>query len=355
MKKILLTVAFAGIFVISAQAQITITRNDMPNIGDTIRTSFTVIPNGINYEQAGADIEWDFSNLLPGIQAIDTFVSINSLPLVYQLVFNPLVATIASPVSGFDLIPGINLSDIYQFFRETNNFFGNAGVAFTFEGIPVPLRYDQPDIYFRFPVTYLSTDSSESSFNLALPDIGYLETNRKRVNHVDAWGTVTTPYGTFPTIRVKSYLTTYDSIYIDSLQFGQGLNREFIEYKWLASNMGIPLIQIDEEGPLLTARYIDSVRLLTGVEHLAFSEPGFRLFPNPANDFVYAEFTLQQSEMLKIELYDLSGRLRSEPINQYFPTGTHTRIIHLGNLKSGVYIVKVSTSNRHIIRKLLVH
>jgi len=355
MKKFFLTVAFAGIFVISAQAQITITRNDMPNIGDTIRTSFTVVQNGINYEQAGADIEWDFSNLLPGFQAIDTFVSINTLPLVYQLVFNPLVATIASPVSGFDLIPGINLTDIYQFFRETNNFFGNAGVAFTFEGIPVPLKYDQPDIYFRFPVTYLGTDSSESSFNLALPDIGYLETNRKRVNHVDAWGTVTTPYGTFPTIRVKSNLTTYDSIYIDSLQFGQGLNREFIEYKWLANNMGIPLIQIDEEGPLLTARYIDSVRLLTGVEHLAFSEPGFRLYPNPANDFVYAEFSLEHSALLKIELYDLSGRLRSEPINQYFTAGTHTRIIHLGNLKAGVYIVKASTSNRHIIRKLLLH
>lgn len=355
MKKILLTVAIAGIFVISAQAQITITRNDMPDTGDTIRTSFTVVENGINYEQAGADVEWDFSDLLPGIQALDTFVSINSLPLVYQLVFNPLVATIASPVSGFDLVPGVNLTDIYQFFRETNNFFGNAGVAFTLEGIPVPLKYDQPDVYFRFPVTYLSTDSSESSFNLALPDIGYLETNRKRVNHVDAWGTVTTPYGTFPTIRVKSYLTTYDSIYIDSIQFGQGLSREFIEYKWLASNMGIPLIQIDEEGPLLTARYIDSVRLLTGVEHLVFSEPGFRLFPNPANEFLYAEFSLEQSAVLKIELFDLSGRLRSEPINQYFSAGTHTRIIHLEDLTAGVYIVKASTNNRHIIRKLLVH
>jgi hypothetical protein len=355
MKKFLLLFAFAGIFVISTQAQITITRNDMPDIGDTIRISFTVVQNGISYEQSGADIEWDFSNLLPGMQTVDTFVSINSLPLVYQLVFNPLVATIASPVSGFDLIPGINLTDIYQFFRETNNFFGNAGVAFTFEGIPVPLKYDQPDIYFRFPVTYLSIDSSESAFNLALPDIGYLETNRKRVNHVDAWGTVTTPYGTFPTIRVKSYLTTYDSIYIDSLQFGQGLNREFIEYKWLASNMGIPVIQIDEEGPLLTAIYIDSVRLLTGVEHLAFSEPGFHLYPNPATGIVYAEFSLQQSEVLKLELYDLSGRLRSEPINQFFAAGKHTRIIHLDNLKAGVYIVKASTSNRHIIRKLLVY
>lgn len=355
MKRNLLAFAFAGLLSLSLNAQITITRNDMPDIGDTIRTSFTAVTGAINYEQAGANITWDFSELLPGLQTVDTFVSINTLPFTYQLVFNPLVASIASPVSGFDLVPGVDLTDVYLFFRETNTFFGNAGVAFTFSGIPIPLKYDNPDIYFNFPVTYLSTDSSESSFNLSLPDVGYLETTRKRVNLVDAWGTVTTPYGDFQTIRVKSFLTTYDSIYIDSISFGQGLNRSFIEYKWLASNMGIPVIQIDEEGPLLTARYIDSVRLITGVEKLLLHENEVRVFPNPTHDYFYAEISLVHSAMIMIEVYDLAGRLQDKPYQEFLQAGKHIRKISVNHLPPGAYFVRTSNPTQTTIRKLLVN
>ncbi|MBE0662928.1 MAG: T9SS type A sorting domain-containing protein [Bacteroidales bacterium] len=355
MKKILPVFAFAALLSMSLKAQVTITRNDMPDTGDTIRTSFTAAIGAINYEQAGANISWDFSDLLPGLQTVDTFVSINTLPFTYQIVFNPLVASIASPVSGFDLVPGVDLTDVYQFFRETNDFFGNAGVAFTFSGIPLPLKYDNPDVYFNFPVTYLSADSSESSFNLSLPDIGYLETTRKRVNHVDAWGTVTTPYGEFQAIRVKSFLTTYDSIYIDSISFGQGLNRSFIEYKWLANNMGIPVMQIDEEGPLLTARYIDSVRLITSVENLVFQVNVARIFPNPTHDYFYAELSLVHSGMTSIEVYDLAGRLQGKPYQEFLNAGKNIRKISVNHLPPGVYFVRTSNPTQTSIRKLLVN
>jgi hypothetical protein len=355
MKKCLLFFAFTGLLSFSLNAQVTITRNDMPDTGDTIRTSFTVINEVTNHQEAGANVAWDFSNLLAGLQTVDTFVSINTLPFTYQIVFNPLVATIASPVSGFDLVPGVDLTDVYQFFRETNDFFGNAGVAFTYSGIPIPLKYDNPDIYFNFPLTYLSVDSSESSFNLALPDVGYLETTRKRVNHVDAWGTVITPYGEFESIRVKSFLTTYDSIYIDSISFGQGLSRSFIEYKWLANGMGIPVIQIDEEGPMLTARYIDSVRLITGVENLVLQQNEVRIFPNPTHDYFYADFLLSQSGMISIEVYDLAGRLQDNPFQEFLQAGKHTRGFSVSHFPPGMYFVRTSNPVQTSIRKLLVN
>ena len=63
--------------------QITITDNDMPEIGDTIRTSLAIDLTGFNYEETGQDFTWDFSGLMPLFQQVDTFVSVTSTPILY--------------------------------------------------------------------------------------------------------------------------------------------------------------------------------------------------------------------------------------------------------------------------------
>jgi hypothetical protein len=45
---------------------------------------------------------------------------------------------------------------------------------------------------------------------------------------------------------------------------GFPLNRNITEYKWLGNGQGIPLLQINEEGPLVTATYRDIYRMSTG-------------------------------------------------------------------------------------------
>jgi hypothetical protein len=89
----------------------------------------------------------------------------------------------------------------------------------------------------------------------------YYSTQRIRSSEVDGWGNLITPFGTFATVRVKSTLNIHDSIYVDSLAIGFGFDRNIIEYKWLGKGYGIPLLQINEEGPLVTATYLDSCRM----------------------------------------------------------------------------------------------
>jgi hypothetical protein len=105
------------------------------------------------------------------------------------------------------------------------------------------------------------TWSSDASFSITIPGIATYSTQRIRSNVADGWGTLTTPYGTFPTLRVKSNLAIHDSVYIDTLGIGFPLNRNITEYKWLANGKGIPVLQIDEEGPLVTATYRDIYRM----------------------------------------------------------------------------------------------
>jgi hypothetical protein len=255
MKKIL-TFLIGGFLVpIGVCSQITITRNDMPNVGDTLIYTSTLVPVGINYVESGPDFSWDFSDLMGGTQGEDIYAAVSSTPFLYQLVFNVPPwnppASIASPEEDFNLIPGVAFTDYYDFYKEQNASYTAVGFGVTINDIPVPVKYNQPEMLYKFPLNYGNQpDSSESFFSINVPDFGYYETYRKRVNVVDGWGTLTTPFGAFATLRIKSLLTTRDSIYIDSLQTGIPIDRNITEYKWMGSGFGIPLLKVSKEGLL---------------------------------------------------------------------------------------------------------
>ncbi|MCX6272044.1 MAG: hypothetical protein NTU44_12655 [Bacteroidetes bacterium] len=266
MKKIIvLSLALFGL-IFNSLAQITINRNDMPNVGDSMRRSKTYSMYNLDYQTSGTNFTWDFSTLDWVSQQVDNYVAVSTTPVTYQLVFNlpfdPNKATIASPGGSFDSLGGVTLTDVYSFFRETNTIYGFSGVGITLNGLTIPIKYNTPDILFRFPLTVGTTDSSTSTFSLNLAGYGYLSTSRHRVNHVDGWGTVTTPFGSFPSIRVKSVVSEYDSIYIDSLSMGVPINRNYTEYKWMADNKGLPIIEITVEGMATTVLYYDSIRTM---------------------------------------------------------------------------------------------
>jgi len=95
-------------------------------------------------------------------------------------------------------------------------------------------------------MNYLNKDSSNSSISLPIPNLGYYGKRQKRVNQVDGWGTLITPYGTFNTLRIKSTLTINDTIYLDTLHAGFTIPRPIAyEYKWFSAGSKIPMLEID--------------------------------------------------------------------------------------------------------------
>jgi len=240
---------------INLSAQITINRNDMPNTGDSLIYTETLAPFGIDYTATGPGYTWDFSSLGNGLQQADVYVSVSSTPLIYQAVFNWPIwnppASIASPDEDVTVIPGVDFSDYYDYYKEQNSSFTSVGFGVTINNIPVPVKYSGAEMLYKFPLSANSlADSSVSTFSLSIPDLGYYETYRKRVNQVDGWGMLTTPFGTFETLRMKSTLYTRDSIYLDSIQTGIPVTRSITEYKWLGKAFGRPLLIISKEGYL---------------------------------------------------------------------------------------------------------
>ena len=241
-------------------SQITIDRNDMPNENDTIRLSTTITVNGIDYTLTGEDYTWDFSSLSSLNQRVDTFCSVLSTPIVYQIVFPYyFVATIASPKGNFDLIPNLQFSNYYQYYKESNSAFKDVGFGITFNGIPIPIKYDEADVLYNFPMQFGNSNISNSGFEINIPSLIYLGIEKQRTNTVDGWGTLITPFGSFETLRLKSEIVEHDSIYIDSLGIGFPINRSYTEYKWLGKEQGLPLLTITQEGLLTTVEFIDSI------------------------------------------------------------------------------------------------
>lgn len=250
MKYILLIFISVLSLFCSLSAQPVINKDDMPNIGEVKIYSLTYTTNGVDYSATGSNYSWDFSSLGRATQTTDTFASVSSTPLTYQLVFNlpfdPNKATIAQKEGNFNQIPGLTIEDVYLFYRETSARFVLLGAGLNIQGVPIPAKYNNPEQLYKFPLTVGTTDSSESTFATGIPDLGYFGTTRKRVNSIDGWGTLTTPFGTFQTIRVKSDVYSSDTVYIDSLQQGSVIERHITEYKWLGDNCGTPLLQITE-------------------------------------------------------------------------------------------------------------
>ena len=260
MKKFCVLAITFGWIISPALSQIVINRNDMPAAGDTLRVSVSnTVPAG--YTKTAMDTTWNYAALEASTQKIDTFVSATSTPAIYQIFFVLLGgANLAAPKSSLP-IPGLPVTEGFTFFKNSTSSYSDLGYAYTIQGVPLPAKYDNPDKLYQFPMTPGLTWSSTASFAISIPGIASYSTQRVRSNLVDGWGNLITPFGTFSTLRVKSTLAIHDSIYIDTLGIGFPLNRNITEYKWLAKDEGIPVLQIDEEGPLVTATYRDFYRM----------------------------------------------------------------------------------------------
>lgn len=242
------------------RSQIVIDQNDMPAAGDTLRVSQSLTaPEG--FAKTAFDTTWNFAALEAMSQRVDTFVSASATPAGYQLVFVLLGgANLAAPRNSLP-VPGLPLTQGYDFFKKSSGSYSNLGMAYSVQGFPVPAKYDNPEKIYAFPMTPLSTWNSVSSFSLPVPGIAYYGTMVTRDNIVDGWGTLVTPFGTFPVLRVKSTVIAHDSIYIDSLQTGFTFNRNYMEYKWLGKSQGIPLLSIHEEGSVVNVSWRDIPRM----------------------------------------------------------------------------------------------
>lgn len=309
MKKLYLALLFSVIFL-GLKAQISIQEADMPNPGDTIRLSSALATDvGMNIAD-GPNQTWDYANLTPISQEVTEFIDINQMPFTYQAVFNnPLNPDKRAEYGITDSlginIPNLQISNPFTFYRKTSTEYGIIGFGVTISGFSIPGAYDNLDLFYEFPLNYGDSSNTNSVSGQTVPGLGYVERKVSRENKVDGWGTLTTPYGTFDVLRVKSEIIQRDSIKFDSLPAFPGITTNRTEIRFLGKGHGLPLLTIEQQaGFTISVQYIDSVRNLnTSVKESLAKD--FTLFPNPVKN----KLTMQwDADYDILTIYTISGQ-----------------------------------------------
>ena len=286
-----------------AQTSPSITAADMPVVGDSLRLSQAAMALPVSaplLTRNGANQTWNYSGLTATSQRVERYATVSTAAgVLLQFTFNnallspdnraTLVTPRAIPVAG-TLLP---ITDPLEFSAVSAADFRLVGYGATFNGTAVPVTYtskNQQDIIYRFPLNYASTaDVSNSLLTTptALATTGYFSQQRQRRNQVDAWGTITTPFGTFQTVRVVTTFADHDSLVVSGTS--QALTLPIIhEYKWLATGVHVPVLTITTttvagREVISSVEYRDAFRRLAPLAaRNATGAANFSLYPNPS-------------------------------------------------------------------------
>lgn len=333
-------------------AQITITGSQMPGPG----TSY-VVSNAAtisSYELSGANVVWDFSSLTPLSQ--DTIVyetpTSSAIPFTYIATFNnPLdqahKATTAREEAFSVPVPMITVSDVYFFYKLGSNDFRQVGMGANISGAPIPVTMDPTDRVFVLPLNYNDKDTSVSFFEASIPTIGYYSSEKTRYNHVDAYGTVITPYGSFEALRIKSTCIYNDSLYSQQIGMGFPNDREEVEYKWLALGYTMPIITVTAGALTTSVVYLDSLRNI-GIEETW--QKNNMIFPNPASNQLYVNNPTPEED-LWVEILNLNGQVA---LWEHIDRRTNNFPINISSLPQGLYTVILRNDHNRKVQKLVI-
>ncbi|MBL0045499.1 MAG: T9SS type A sorting domain-containing protein [Flavobacteriales bacterium] len=99
---------------------------------------------------------------------------------------------------------------------------------------------------------------------------------------------------------------------------------------------------------------VDTLACVVGMEELDQNVARFLLSPNPASDQVTIEVELvQPGDAHVLELLDVNGQLvRSEKLT--FAGTLARRVLAVGDLAKGVYMVRLSSPQGHVVRRLML-
>lgn len=237
-------------------SQITITAEDMPAAGDTVRTSRLLNPMGFPFapDTTGENIYLDLTGLDPTTQELIEYVPGTQTP--YATSFGNLFGSRNSTLDFLSNLPvpggqGLKIENVYDFYQPGPDTFMITARGLQLNGFPLPTHYTDKDELFQFPLNYQDRDSSTFRYAANIPFVqGGYASSGYRINEADGWGKIKLLTGEYEVLRVKSTVHAQDT-----LKIPEGILPltpppipfQYIrtEIKWMAKGEKIPVLQIN--------------------------------------------------------------------------------------------------------------
>lgn len=353
------------LFCFQSFAQISVNSSDFVAGADTTLISIVTDYQNIDYQSTGANHSWDFSWVSIDSQRIDTFSNVSNAGLIYQFTYNNFLnpnyqasyfqkaTNNVIPASG--ALP-VTIENPITFRKVSTAKLENVGIGIELNGIDVPIQADTIDTEYEFPMTYQDNWQSDSYlfFDINPAFNAMFKRHQTRISAVDGYGTITTTFGTFDCIRVKSNLNYIDSIFFDLLGTGGswiGLpTQSETQYRWIAKQQKVPVFSVDVTnalaGPQITkVEFKDKF----GVANIQNTDliSSIKAFPNPVRGNL---FITNLSEYDHIEITNMNGQLiYSEAV-----LNENQKVVDCSQWEKGVYILKLNSSEKNITKKIIV-
>ena len=257
---------------------------------------------GFTNGSAGANQVWDYSQIITELSGLTmTVIPLATMPFLEEF-----------PNASYCQKWSESGSTYYDVYNLNNNTFESIGFA----DENSYLRYSDTNLIFQFPYTFntISTDTFLEDRPGSTAD--------SQTRTYDAFGTLITPFGSFPdVIRQKlesngsvSY-TWFDSRTYQVILGGNFDNSEVYFFKE-TTNLGISKNENQD----------------------------FSIYPNPTND-VFTIYNQNNLNHALVNVYDVSGKalITNEKFNSDYKN------ISLKDLSSGLYIVKITDNENQVL------
>ncbi|MBK7566933.1 MAG: T9SS type A sorting domain-containing protein [Bacteroidetes bacterium] len=332
-------------FTISAQSPIILSVDDIADQGQEFLVTNANPVIGFDGSDTGPDHTWDFSDLTALAADTSKWVDVYDTDPFYFFLW---LASDVAEQTGVDVANDfITIEDVFNFYERDDDIFGQTGFAGIIAGIPFPIGYDETETIFEFPATYNDNTNSETGFDIDIPGIATWTEQRSRTNEIDGWGSITIPGGTFDVLRMRSEILITDNIVYADVPYE--ITYTTIEYRWMAKENGIPILQINAQeilGVETTTQVIyksgDAVDIIT-------DQPSnnFNLFiaENPVMDELNFSINFPQvaAENLQIIISDITGRIM-ENKSLLCNEGENNFIENIDQLSPGIYFLSLYQS-----------
>ena len=122
---------------------------------------------------------------------------------------------------------------------------------------------------------------------------------------------------------------------------------QFIE----PTNSGVIYIATHGKGIWRTGGAVSVEELSSDISN---EDSALKLYPNPSNDIVNLEFSLDQGENVNVEIYNISGSLVLSKNLGHVSIGVQTVALDVSGLPAGNYVVQAKGENANSTRKLVI-
>ncbi len=334
---------------LTSTAQITINRSDLGNFAgaQVISANDSTNLNLLSPGSAGAGQTWNLTDIGNDYKDTMQFLS----PAATPCTDNFPTATLAG-----------KQQDMFFYIYDDNTVMEMLGYCGVFMAPDTSvIQLTPPQKQMTFPFTYNTTFSGQTKQVIQFPYSSPPVDSMKQVSHIsytsliDGWGNVTTPVGTYPSLRQKYTKYQIDSIFVHIIGTGWQFNGSptldtTIEYSWSSQhNPFIATITTNWSGIVQSANYLFSSNL--GVNEIQDISSALSVFPNPSNGKFTLEVLGDKEQMASLAIYNILGEIiYTAPIQKQQTSNE----IDLSNSPKGIYFMKIYDGMKIYTAKIII-